>query len=137
MEPKLRKIDAPNYGDAFVERVRKAAQERDQFRGEDARYTLVLHSVRRKFNLTNNEYVLADTIHKLSSNHSQVPGWCWASKETLGRSVGVSRQSAHTAIKKLVDKGLVKQHSASPYLCSTRKWFDAVEVVRVARNKRA
>ncbi len=116
------------------DRIDNAKQERDRFRSEEARYTVILHSVRKKFGLSNNEYVMADTIHKLSGNHAPVPGWCSARKEVLGRSVGVSRQSAHAAIKKLVDKGLVMAHPSFPHLRTTEIWYNAVEVVRNARQ---
>ena len=76
-------------------------QRKKRMQGEEARYTLVLHSARKTLHMTINEYCLADTIHKLSGSRSPVPGWCYASKQQLGKSLGFSRQSIHAMINKL------------------------------------
>ena len=98
--------------------------------GEEARYTLVLHSARKSLHITINEYCLADTIHKLSSTHSPVPGWCYASKEHLGKSLGFSRQSIHAMINKLKNKQLIEVQEDTGYLRSTEFWRDTVEVLK-------
>ncbi len=55
---------------------------------EQSNYTLILHKARNKLGLTNNEYILCDTIHKLKNN-SKFPGWCYATKETLGQILDI------------------------------------------------
>src|SRR6185503_18248138 len=87
--------------EAFVQRKKR-------LQGEEARYTLILHSARKALDITINEYCLADTVHKLSGNRSNVPGWCYASKEQLGATLGVSRQSIHNMINSLKGKSLLE-----------------------------
>jgi hypothetical protein len=53
MPPEAKKIDGKTYGDTFINRVKTASRERDRFRSEEARYTTVFHSVRKKFSLSN------------------------------------------------------------------------------------
>src|SRR2546430_17515877 len=84
-----------------------AAQRKKRMQGEEARYTLVLHSARKELQITISEYCLADTVHKLSGARSPVPGWCYASKEQIGKSLGFSRQSIHAMIKNLKSKELI------------------------------
>lgn len=105
-------------------------QRKKRMQGEEARYTLVLHSARKTLQITINEYCLADTIHKLSGSRSPVPGWCYASKEQLGNSLGLSRQSIHAIINKLRNKQLIEVQDETGYLQSTDLWRDTVEVLK-------
>jgi len=105
-------------------------QRKKRMQGEEARYTLVLHSARKTLHITINEYCLADTVHKLSGARSPVPGWCYASKEQLGRSLGFSRQSIHSMINKLKKKDLVEVQAETGYLRSTDLWRDTVEILK-------
>lgn len=114
-----------------IAQQRTAAQARKRrLQGEEARYTLVLHSARRKLDISINEYCLADTIHKLSGSRSPVPGWCFAAKEQLGANLGVSRQSIHAMINRLKTKGLIEVQPQTGYLCTTNAWRDTVEVMK-------
>lgn len=106
------------------------AQRRKRMQGEEARYTMVLHSARKTLGVSINEYCLADTIHKLSGSRSPVPGWCYASKEHLGKSLGFSRQSIHSMINKLRKKQLVEVQEETGYLRSTDLWRDTVEILK-------
>ena len=114
-----------------VEEHHQAWQQRKKrLQGEEARYTLVLHSARKELDLTINEYCLADAIHKLSGTRSAVPGWCYASKEQLASSLGVSRQSIHNMINKLKGKGIVEVQAETGHLRSTDLWRDTVEILK-------
>ena len=108
---------------AFVQRKRR-------LQGEEARYTLILHSARKHLDITINEYCLADTVHKLSSNRSSVPGWCYAAKEHLGATLGFSRRSIHNMINSLKGKGIIEVQDETGYLRTTDAWRDAVEVLK-------
>ncbi len=105
-------------------------QRRRKLQPEEARYTLVLHSARKRLKITMNEYCLADSIHKLSSNRSVVPGWCYASKEHLAKSLGLSRQSIHSMINKLKKQGIVEIQEDTGYLRATELWRESVEVLK-------
>jgi hypothetical protein len=114
----------------IAERKEATIQRRKRLQGEEARYTLILHSARKALDITINEYCLADTVHKLSGNRSTVPGWCYASKEHLGHSLGVSRQSIHNMINKLKGKALVEVQEETGYLRTTDLWRETVEILR-------
>ena len=105
-------------------------QKKKRLQGEEARYTLILHSARKALDITINEYCLADTVHKLSGNRSNVPGWCYASKEQLGTTLGVSRQSIHNMINSLKGKSLVEVQADTGYLRSTDLWRETVEILK-------
>lgn len=107
-----------------------AGQRKKRMQAEEARYTLVLHSARKELGISINEYGLADSIHKLSGSRSAVPGWCYASKEQLGATLGFSRQSIHTMINNLKEKGIVEMQAETGYLRSTDLWRDTVEILK-------
>ena len=105
-------------------------QRNTRLQSEEARYTIILHAARKKLGITLNEYCLADTIHKLSSNRSSVPGWCYAGKERLAKGLGFSRQSIHTMINKLKKFNVVEVEPETGYLRTTEVWREEVEVFR-------
>ena len=107
------------------------AAERQKSRQPGPVYTVILHGPKQKLELTVNEYVLADSVHKLSGNHSPIPGWCYASKGYLGKILGVSERSIFNLLKRLREKGVVDTHSARKNLLrTTKRWVDTVEVTR-------
>ncbi|MGV3561582.1 MarR family transcriptional regulator [Larkinella arboricola] len=95
-------------------------------------FSTVLHPVRKRFGISCNEYCVADMIFVLSSNpRAPIPGWCNASKQTLGDIMDMSRQSIITIIQKLEGKGLVERN-ASDHLRTTQLWYDAVSGCQVS-----
>ncbi len=113
-----------------LEQAEKKKEKKKRLQTEEARYTLILHGARKRLGITNNEYCLADTIHKLSTNRSAVPGWCYAKKEYLGKVLGFSRQSVYNMIEALSKKGLIEQEPDTGYLRATDKWRLHIEVIR-------
>ena len=116
--------------DRLNQQFAAGARRRQKLQPEEARYTLVLHSARKSLKITINEYVLADSIHKLSSNRSTVPGWCYASKEHLGKTLGFSRRSIHNMLNSLKKKGLIEIQEENGHLRTTEAWRGAVEVLK-------
>jgi len=110
--------------------IDKARRKKKRLQSEEARYTLILHSARKKLGITTNEYTLADTIHKLSSNRSSIPGWCYASKARLGESLGFSRRSIHNMQQKLETLDIIEIQEGTGYTRTTDKWWQAVEVTK-------
>jgi hypothetical protein len=106
------------------------AERKTRLQSEEARYTVILHHPRKKLGMTINEYCLADTVHKLSSTRSMVPGWCYASKEHLADSLGFSRRSLHNMINSLKGKGILEVQPGTGYLQTTVLWHDSIEVFR-------
>lgn len=66
-------------------------------------FTTIDHDLRRSFNLTLNEYAIADSIYFLSRGGSV----CTASKKYLGDFIGVSKQSVHSILNKLESKNII------------------------------
>jgi len=89
-------------------------------------FTIVQHGPRLIFDLTLNEYCVADTIYHLSNNPKNLKqGWCYQSKVNFGKQLGLSKQTIHTIINKLVDKKLVVRNDESQ-LRTTEKWYSEV-----------
>lgn len=89
-------------------------------------YTTILHAVRKRFELSNNEYCVADLIDKLSHNPAAPrPGWCNASRKYMADELGVSRQSVITIINSLESAGLLIR-GANDNLQTTALWYDSV-----------
>jgi hypothetical protein len=112
-----------------------ASQGRNKHRpnarqSEEARYTVILHHPRKQLGVTINEYCLADAVHKLSGSRSQVPGWCYASKEHLADSLGFSRRSIHNMINSLKARDVLEIQEGTGYLRTTERWIETVEVFR-------
>jgi len=66
-------------------------------------WTTIDHDIRRKFDLSLNEYAIADRISCLSFQK----GWCDASKDVLGDFIGIKKRSVFKILNKLIEKGLV------------------------------
>jgi biotin operon repressor len=105
-------------------------ERKTRLQSEEARYTVILHHPRKALGMTINEYCLADTVHKLSSSRSMVPGWCYASKEHLAESLGFSRRSIHNMINSLKGKGILEVQQGTGYLQTTELWHNSIEVFR-------
>jgi hypothetical protein len=106
------------------------AERKTRLQSEEARYTVILHHPRKKLGMTINEYCFADTVNKLSSGRSMVPGWCYASKEHLAESLGFSRRSIHNMINSLKRKGILEAQEGTGYLRTSDLWHESVEVFR-------
>src|SRR5262249_55510183 len=103
------------------------AERKTRLQSEEARYTLILHHARKQLDITIHEYCLADMVHKLSSNRSVVPGWCYASKDHLASTLGLTRRSIHNIINKLKARGVLELQEGTGYLRTTEIWRDTVE----------
>jgi hypothetical protein len=88
-------------------------------------FTIVHHAARIKLGLSLNDYCVADTIYHLSHNSANDLGWCYKSKENMGRDLGLSKQTLHKIINKLIEKGLVEKNEAGQ-LRTTANWWTAV-----------
>ena len=82
--------------------------------------------VKRKFNISLNEYALLVVVSNLS-NKANYP-WCEASREDLSACVDISKQAVITMIDRLVDRGLLEKDRRGK-VRSTIVWEDAVSVV--------
>lgn len=88
-------------------------------------FTTIQHDPRLKFELSNNEYCVADAIYHLSHNPSSaVIGWCFASRKTIGDFFGLSRQSIIKIIQTLTSKKLIEIDNKTSLLRTTQLWYD-------------
>ena len=86
-------------------------------------YTNIQHNFRKENNLSLNEYVLCDMIFYLSKKStSKVPNWCYMSKETMAKEIGLSKQSIITLIKKLCDLGYLEKQEVTGFVKTTPIW---------------
>ena len=57
------------------------------------------------FELSNNDYCIANAIYHLSNNPDSIfKGWYHGKVETLGKMFNLSRASAYNSINKLIEK---------------------------------
>ena len=98
---------------------------------------MVLHEAKTKLGLTVNEYVLADSVNKLSGKHSATAGWCHTSKAHLGRILGISERSVFSLLSRLRGSGIIETHPQhGGLLRTTELWENTVEVLRDRFYKR-
>jgi len=86
-------------------------------------YTTIQHAFRKANELSCNEYVLLDMVYHLSVNPKNKLGWCYASKETLGNEIGLTRQAIISMINRLCERGLMVRHEETNHLRTTEKWY--------------
>lgn len=90
-------------------------------------YTVINHIARLKLDVSMNEYAVADLIYQLSNNpENDYQGWCYASKDWIADTLGLSRRNVLYILKSLIEKELVEKHEATKHLKTTNKWYQAV-----------
>ena len=98
------------------------------------RYTVVLHEVRDRFDLSLNTYGVIDSIHKLSTSNPNYP-YCTMSKDDIGKFLKLGRATVFRSIEEALEKGLIEKNSDS-FLRATEKWTNAVEIYDIkSKNK--
>lgn len=87
-------------------------------------FTTINHEARIKLGLSWHEYGLADLIYNLANNpKSSSPGWCYASKISLGQTLGFTERGVQKLVVKLIDAGLVERNEETKFLRTTNKWY--------------
>jgi hypothetical protein len=81
------------------------------------KFTTILHDKRKELDLSMLEYVLLDTVEKLSKPKFR------AHRKTLADFVGMSRGGIIKAINRLIEKGLLVRVN-DKQLAVTQKWID-------------
>jgi DNA-binding PadR family transcriptional regulator len=67
------------------------------------------------------EWCLLECIHFSSNNET---GYCYASKESLRKHIGVSNGQIYKMIDRLENLGLIKKHKHTGHLKTTEKWVE-------------
>lgn len=90
------------------------------------RYGRVLFTLRRRFQLSVSECLLADVIAILSRKS----GWCFASRTYLAELFGISTRTLQRMLATLKDRELIEQHPSDPRrLRPTKLWTNESESV--------
>lgn len=97
-------------------------------------YYVIVPEIRDQLGLDNNQAVLLDAIYKLSYNHRNETGWCYASKEYLAKLVGVKRSTMFAHLKTLEDKGLLVRHPQTSYLKCGGQYLEMLEYVERGKD---
>lgn len=94
-------------------------------------YITLICSVRDELEITNSEYILADTIYHLSNNpNNKIPGWCYASRQTLAKTVGITERAIRKMIANLESKNLIEKDETTKHLRTTEKWYQKAVLER-------
>ncbi len=93
------------------------------------RYSVVLHDVREKLDLSLTTYVVIDSVHKLSRTNPNHP-YCTMSKEQLAEFLKLGRATVFRAIQDGETKGLLER-TREGFLRSTQKWVQQVEIYSI------
>lgn len=92
----------------------------------DIAYTTILHAARKRLKISCNEYCVADFINWAAFNPKNKSGWCYASQEKIGDTLGLSRKTVNEIVSRLVFLGLVERGEVQPLVRTTFRWMDAV-----------
>ena len=95
------------------------------------RYSVVLHDVREKLDVSLNTYVVIDSIHKLSTSDPKYP-FCIMSKDDLAEFLQLGRATVFRAIQDAEKKGLIERHERG--ITATPKWINAVEIYSIRKS---
>lgn len=92
------------------------------------RYTVVLHEIREKFDLSLNAYVVIDSIHKLSTSDPRYP-YCVMSKDDLAAFLKIGRRTVFRSIDEAEKLELIERGDYG--LRTTEKWIRSVEIYSI------
>lgn len=91
-------------------------------------YTTIMHEPRINFGLSMNDYAVCSIIYHLSNNpKAPVPGWCIASREQIGKFLGLSRRTVCNVVDNMVEMGLVAIQEPTRFTQTTDEWYDNFE----------
>lgn len=90
--------------------------------------TKVYHQIRKKFNLSINDYCVVDLIYSYSvQTDSNFPNWCYKDIIFFVKSLGISRATVYNIIKNLIDKELVIRDTENSFLRTTEKFNQEIK----------
>ncbi|MEP2164071.1 MAG: hypothetical protein ABJP87_04525 [Bauldia litoralis] len=92
------------------------------------RYSLVLHDVRDKLDISLTTFVVIDSIHKLSSSDVRFP-YCVMSKNDIADFLKISRRTVFRSIDEAENLGLIERSEHG--LRASEKWIKAVEIYSI------
>lgn len=69
------------------------------------RYTFIQHGIRERYKISANEYIIMDSVYKLSRH----TGRCESSREYLAKFLGITKQGVIKLIDRLEEKGILEK----------------------------
>lgn len=92
---------------------------------ELADYTTIKHYPRVKYDLSNNDYCIANAIYHLSNNpDSKFKGWYFGKIDSLGKMFKFGRTATYDSVKKLLEKELIEKDLETGFLRTTNIWWN-------------
>ena len=95
------------------------------------RYTVVLHDVRERMEISLNTYVIIDSIHKLSTSDPKFP-YCIMSKKDLADFLCLSESTVYRSLNEAQEAELIERSDFG--LRATEKWIKAVEIYSINKH---
>jgi len=92
-------------------------------------YSLVIHKIRHKLKLSVIDYVILDTIHRLTVNNEELR-CCTLSKNEIATILNISLSTIHRAIIKGLKFGYLEKIEGR-FLKTTSKWSNEAELFHV------
>jgi hypothetical protein len=89
-------------------------------------FTKIYHLPLEKLKLSPTEYMLADTIYRLSRPDNHQEGWCWMKKEKLAKQFHITTRQLLNICNTLITKKLIVKDDRTGFLKTTALWFDEV-----------
>ena len=92
---------------------------------ELADYTTIKHYPRVKYDLSNNDYCIANAIYHLSNNpDSKFKGWYFGKIDSLEKMFQFGRTATYDSVKKLLEKELIEKDLETGFLRTTNIWWN-------------
>lgn len=85
-------------------------------------FTLINLSVRKKLNVSLNEYTLLEIVYLYSHTPSKTPGWCSITREYLAENMRLTKRAVLNIIERIIDVDLLIRDSDTKRLKTTHKW---------------
>jgi len=93
---------------------------------KEIRYTYIDFIALRTLDLSINEYIICDIVHKLQTK----AGYCYASNEYFAKCLNLTERGVINIIKKLIDKGILlvveRTKGQTKKMIVSDRWQDAV-----------
>jgi len=97
-------------------------------------YTKIIHDLRDALGLTNNEYVVIDTINRLTDEED----WCKKSREKIGSIAGISKRSTIKIVDKYSDADLedarLLEKNSTGKVRATELWNLMVRAITIGQE---
>ena len=92
-------------------------------KGKKSKFVQIHYDIKKKLNLTLNEYALLELVYFYSTNpQSSQLGWCYASKKHLADCIDVSSRSVINLLSKLENNGFIEKSMNGRLIKTTKKW---------------